>query len=531
MKKVFRGKAALAAAAAIVLFGLTACSAGNADAPTGQGGTTDAAPTAVVVDTSFDIKTLDPARSFEPTGTIVNHVLYQTLLTFAGDDVSKAVDGLASYELSDEDKVMTLTMKGDATFSDGTPVTVDDVVFSLERVQGIAGNPSFMLENVKVEKTSDTTLTLTSPKPNPTLVFLLPNPSLGIVNSKVVKENGGTTDKDDAAESFLNKESAGSGPYTLESFDATSQIVLNANAEYAGEQPAMSRIVLRNVNGETQKINVQSGQSQVAIDLNPDQVAQLDPATVTVNTAASRNTIYMMLNTDPSVSKATSDPDFVTAVKSAIDYDKVLALAGEGAERPGGLVPSMLMGALPTEKGLSKDVEAAKKSLEKSGYNGEKVTLHYANDVTVAGIALEPLAVTIQANLKAIGINLALAPSPEATELDNYRGGTEEMGIWSWGADYPDPSDYLVFLPGENVGSRAMWMPGDASNVEALRVAAEEASGDDERTAAYQALQVGLNEDGPFIPLLEPAMHIVTTKAITSVDSNLVWTVDLASIK
>ena len=526
MRSVFRPGVALAAAA-LALASLTACSGPSSDAPDGNG---DGA-TAVVVDTSFDIKSLDPARSFEPTGSIVNHVLYQTLLTFDGDDVSTVVDGLASYELSAGDTVLTLTMKGDATFSDGTPVTVDDVVFSLQRVQGIAGNPSFMLENVTVAKTSDTTLTLTSPAPNPTLVFLLPNPSLGIVNSAVVKKNGGTTGSDDAAESYLNGASAGSGPYVLESFDATSQIVLNANKEFAGDKPAMSRIVLRNVNGETQKINVQSGQSQVAIDLNPDQVGELDAATVNVITAASRNSVYMMLNTDPGVSTATSDPHFVAAVKAAIDYDKILALGGEGALRPGGLVPSMLMGALSTEQGLQHDVDAAKKSLADSKYAGEKVTLHYANDITVAGIALEPLAVTIQADLKAIGINLVLAPSPEATELDSYRGGKEEMGIWSWGADFPDPSNYLAFLPGENVGSRAMWKVGSAANVEALRADAENASGDDDRAAAYQALQVGLNTDGPFIPLFQPAVHIVTSTAITAVDSNLVWTVDLASIE
>jgi peptide/nickel transport system substrate-binding protein len=523
MRHHFLGRAVTAGVAALALLALAGCAPAG-DQPDKKEGAS------LVVDMSFDVKTLDPGRSFERTGTLVNHVLYETLLTFNGDDVSKPVDGLASYVLSDEDKVMTLTMKDGGAFSDGSPITVDDAVFSLQRVQGIAGNPSFLLDGVTIAKTSDTTLTLTSETPNPTLAYLLPNPSLGIINSKLLTENGGSVDSDDASESFLNGTSAGSGPYILESYDATSQIVLAANPEYRGDQPAYSRIVVRNVIGETQKLNVQAGESQVAIDLNPDQVAELSADELNVKSAPSRYTIYMMLNQDPSISTITSNPDFSTAVKSALDYDKILALAGKGAERPGGVVPSMFVGTLPTERGNQFDLAAAKESLKASGYAGEEVVLHYANDVTVSGIALQPLAETVQSQLKDVGINVTLAAAPEATELDNYRAGKEEMGIWSWGADYPDPQNYIAFAPGENLGKRAGWLAGDAERVERLRAAAQAASFDD-RGAAYEELQVALNEDGPFIALFQPVGNIVTAKSITGFTSNSVWTIDLASIE
>ena len=525
MKQIPLRRSALAAVAATTLvIGLAACG-------TGSNAASAEASSSVVIDTSFDIKTVDPARAFEPTGTIVNHALYQTLVTFAGEDVSKPVEGLASYAFSDHDKVMTLTMKSGATFSDGSPVTVDDAVFSLQRVQGIAGNPSFMLQDVTIAKTSDTTLTLTSPAPNPTLAYVLPNPSLGIVNSKVVKEHGGTTDKNDKAERFLNQTSAGSGPYVLESYDATSQIVLKANEAFAGQKPAKSRVVLRNVSGETQKLNIQSGESQIALDLNPDQVRQLDTKQLAVKTEPSRYTVYMMLNQDPDVSKITSNPKFSAAVKYALDYDQLLSLAGTGARRPGGLVPSMFVGALPTAKGNQHDLDAAKQALEDSGYGGEQVTLHYANDVTVSGIHLEPFAVTIQSQLKAAGINVTLAPAPEATELDNYRSGKEQMGIWAWGADFPDPTDYLVFLPGENLGKRAGWMKGASRILESLRSKAVTASGESVRNEAFQDLQVAMNSEGPFIPLFQPVANVVTTQAVTSTESNSVWAIDIASIK
>ena len=79
---------------------------------------------------------------------------------------------------------------------------------------------------------------LVSEQPNPALPRILPTPTLGIVNSDVVIENGGTdqpgADTDDTAEEFLNSTSAGSGPYILESFSTTSETVIARNPEYVG---------------------------------------------------------------------------------------------------------------------------------------------------------------------------------------------------------------------------------------------------------------------------------------------------------
>ncbi|MFZ4896671.1 ABC transporter substrate-binding protein [Plantibacter sp. Mn2098] len=485
----------------------------------------------LVVDASFDLKTADPNREYETTGSIVAKALYETLLTFNGEDVTTPVAGLASYEMNADNTVLTLTMKGGSTFSDGTPVTVDDAVFSLQRVQGVKGNPSFLLDGVTVAKTSDTTLTLTSDKPNPALPFILPNPALSIVNKKVVEKNGGTATADDKAEAFLNKTSAGSGPYTLESFDAASQVVFTANPKYTGTKPAYERIVLRNVQGPTQKLNVEAGDSQVALDLNPDQVGELDASKVKIIANASRYMIFLLLNQDPSVSKFTSNPKFLEAVKAGIDYDKIIDLAGKGSVRPGGFIPSIFNGALDAKDGNQFDAAAAKTALAASGYNGEEITLNFPNDITVQGLSLQSVAESVQAQLKTIGVNIKLAPAPVATELDAYRDGKETVGLWYWGPDFPDPSNYLVFTPGELVGLRAGWAAGADPTVTDLAAAAAAAGTTDERTAAYQALQKAQNASGPFIPLLQPAQNVVTATTIKTVPLNPVWTIDLAGIK
>ncbi|WGD37125.1 ABC transporter substrate-binding protein [Lysinibacter sp. HNR] len=507
--------------AATALF-LTACAGGS---PEGGGGARS-----LVVDASFDLKTADPNRQYETTGAIVAHALYETLLTFDGDDVTTPVDGLASYETNEDNTVLTLTMKGGAKFSDGSDVTVDDAVFSLQRVQGVQGNPSFLLDGVTVEKVDDSTLTLTSDEPNPALPFILPNPALSVVNQDVVEQNGGSATESDDAERFLNSQSAGSGPYQLESFDAASQVVLSVNPEYTGEKPAYDRVVLRNVAGPTQKLNVEKGESQVALDLNPDQVAELEGRDVNIISHASRYMIFLFLNQQESVSKVTSNPKFVEAVKHSIDYDRIVDLAGTGSVRPGGVIPSIFVGALTAGQGNQRDLEAAKTALSESGYSGEKVTLSFPNDITVQGLSLQSVAEAIQAQVSSIGINLELAPAPVATELDAYRGGTEQAGLWYWGPDFPDPSNYLVFAPGELVGLRAGWEAGADPVVTDLAAAARAAVGD-ERAPAYEAMQQQMNLSGPFVPLLQPAQNVVTVSSIVSVVTNPVWTVDLALIK
>lgn len=158
------------------------------------------------------------------------------------------------------------------------------------------------------------------------------------------------------------------------------------------------------------------------------------------------------------------------------------------------------------------------------------VKLEYPSELTVNGLSFQPLAERIQANLKEVGITVELAPAPITTALDNYRKGKEEMGLWYWGPDYPDPSDYLAFLPGKTVGLRAGWKPGAAKEIEAAGDAAATAIGDDKRKAAYADVQNKLNAAGPFIPLIQPSQNIVTAASVTGLEYHPVWTVDVADL-
>src|SRR5207249_764757 len=160
-----------------------------------------------------------------------------------------------SWTASRDAKTFTFDLKQNAAFADGTPLTAADVVFSFRRLVNLKGNPSFLLAGVTASAKGKYTVILRSKTPNTALPAILANPSAGIVNSKLVRQHGGTdaanASKADKAEKWLNSAGstgAGSGPYLLKSFSTTSQVTLQPNPRYWGsKKPAFGTVVLRNM--------------------------------------------------------------------------------------------------------------------------------------------------------------------------------------------------------------------------------------------------------------------------------------------
>jgi peptide/nickel transport system substrate-binding protein len=488
----------------------------------------------LVVDKSFDLKSFDPARTYEPTGQLLERPVYDTLLTYVEGDVKEPAPMVAeSYEASGDAKEFTFKLRDDVKFSDGTPLSAADVVYSLRRVKFIKSSPSFLMDGLTVTAPDRTTVVIRSETPNAAVPAIVTNPALGIVNSKVVQANGGDDSpnaaKKDQAERFLEKESAGSGPYVLDSYGATTQVTLRANTSYWGAQkPAFERIVARNVQAPTQKLNVQRGDSQIALDLSSDQLAGLDK-TLQVKTEPSPNLIFLFANANPKISEVTSTPEFRDAVRKAIDYEGFVQLGGRGARQAPGVIPSMILGALPESDAVTQDLAGAKEAVAAANAQGKPVVLEYPSDLTLNGLSFGPLAQRLQSDLADVGITVKLKPTPVATALDTYRAGKEEMGLWYWGPDYPDPAGYLVFTPGKLVGLRAGWPEGADPDLEAMATDASKQTGAS-REGIYQEIQRELNASSPFFPLMQPASNIVADSNLRGIVQNPSWTVDLAAI-
>jgi peptide/nickel transport system substrate-binding protein len=102
-----------------------------------------------VVDNSFAIDTTDPQRAFDPTASIVDRAVYDTLFTYRKNDLQHPVPLLVRSWTSRGARTFTFRLRRDVHFADGTPLTSADVVFSLGRLVNLKGHPAFLLAGVE----------------------------------------------------------------------------------------------------------------------------------------------------------------------------------------------------------------------------------------------------------------------------------------------------------------------------------------------------------------------------------------------
>ena len=499
-----------------------------------------AAGSTLVVDNSFTIKTADPQRAFDPTASIVDHAIFDTLFTYRKDDLAHPIPLLvSSWKATNGAKTFTFHLKRNVHFANGDPLTSADVVFSLNRLINIKGNPSFLLAGVTVKAAGAYAVVARSKTPNAALPAILANPSTGIVNSKLVKAHGGTAggnaSKADKAEQWFNSASslgAGSGPYALASYSTTSQITLTPNSRYWGaRKPSFSSVVVRNMIAATQLINVQRGSHEVAIDLAANQATSLKgKKNLNVSLKPSTWVFWLLANDNTAVSSVTSNKQWQKAVRFGLDYKSILSVAGPGAYQTPGIIPSMFLGALPSTAAVKHNAAKAKAALAASGVGGESVTLEYPSDLTINGVPFTTLAQKVQANLKAIGIDVQLSGSPTGTWLTKYRDGKMAFGLSLWGPDYPDPADYLTFAPGQLVGLRAGWTKGSDPAIEKIAAKALVTTSPGPRKALYRQFQAALNARGPYFPLMQPTQVFVSTSDLRNAVYNATYSIDVTAV-
>ena len=490
----------------------------------------------LVIDKVFDLATGDPHRELGMTGALVAKALYSTLLTFSGGDESRPVPLLAtSYTSSEDARTFIFKLRRDVVFSDGSPLTSADVVFSINRVVNLKSPPSTLLAGVSVSAPDASTVLLMSSEPFPSLPFILASPTIAIVNSKVVQGHGGTdapgADRADKAAGFLSGTSAGSGPYVLESFSTFSDIVLRANPRYWGPKPSYARVVIRNMSALTQLAYIASATDEVALDLSYVQAANLmRNRSVTIRTFTAPDVIFVFANDNPMVSSVTSNRHFQRAVRYALDYKAMVQVAGPGAVQAPGVIPEEVFGALPAWIAPRRDLDIARAEVVASGIKNPTVNLGFADDLAVNGLPMSVLARMITAELGDAGIKVNLAGSRATAAMADYSAGSQQLGLWSIPASSADPAGYIAFLPGRPVGLRAGWHAGADPSLESLGIQAGTTADMPTRAQLFQHMQGQLNEDGPFFPLLQPGRIIVSSNGISGIVFNPSWSIDIAAL-
>ena len=280
----------------------------------------------------------------------------------------------------------------------------------------------------------------------------------------------------------------------------------------------------------TQKVALESGDIDLATDLTPDQVVDLEnDEALGVFRGPGSWTHFLLMNRDTETGGPMADPLVARAVRYALDYQGYRDL-WEGSVTPGTNMWIGLAGAFGEEQALERDLELANELMAEAGYaDGFDTTLSYP-DMTFSGVNLSTNAQKIQADLAEIGINVTLNPGEVQVSLEEYRNGQQGFAYWFWGPDKLDPVDFLEFLPGGKVATeRTRWAPEMAEQevLELIDQASVE-SDPDARLELFTQLQAYAQESSAFAPFSVPAVQTAYGSDIEGYVWHPQWGLDVA---
>ncbi|CCD96287.1 putative ABC transporter substrate-binding protein [Bradyrhizobium sp. ORS 375] len=402
-----------------------------------------------------------------------------------------------SYSVSPDGLKITFKLRPDAKFQDGSPVTAEDVKWSLDRcvtapILGKAQLLTGSLTSADQFKVIDPlTIEVTLPKPDklalPNLATVYPI----IINSKLAKAHA--TAEDPWALNWTKENAAGSGAYIVETFKPGEQVIAKRNEAWNRGTPdkpaAFKRLIIQSVPEPATRANlVERGDADLVIDLQASDVQSLEgKGKLKVISTPQYNavTFISMNNTIPPFDNV----NVRRAIAAALPYDDMFkaALFGRGAPLYGatwadGKPPS---GGYPIPQPIKLDLERAKAYLKDAGMpDGFSTTFSF--NVGQAATA-EPMAALVKESLAKIGIKVDIQKLPDAqmsTAINEKKLPFFIEGIVAWlpSTDY----FYRNFYTGKQ-----RWNYSSTDNAELEKIAQEARFEADK--AKYEAQGKALN--------------------------------------
>src|SRR5712675_3421937 len=295
-------------------------------------------------------------------------------------DLDKITGELAeTYDVSPDGLKLTFHLRKDAKFQDGTPVTAEDVKWSLDRVvtAPVLGKAQLLTGSMtsadQFKVIDPLTFEVTLPKPDklalPNLATVYPI----IFNSKVAKEHA--TAEDPWATAWLKEHTAGSGAYQIDTFKPGEQVIMTRNEAWnrgtADKSAFFKRVIVQSVPEPATRANlVERGDADLTVDLQASDVQSLEgKGTLKVISTPQYNavTFISMNNTIPPFDNI----NVRRAIAYALPYDDMFkaALFGRGSPLFGATWadgrPSS--GAYPIPQPVKLDLEKAKGYLMEAG--------------------------------------------------------------------------------------------------------------------------------------------------------------------
>ncbi|MEA2776489.1 MAG: peptide/nickel transport system substrate-binding protein [Acetobacteraceae bacterium] len=349
--------------------------------------------------------------------------------------------------------VWEFKLREGVTFTDGSPFTADDVVFTLGRIPTVLNSPSsfnFAVKPIsKIEVIDAHTLRFHTTEPQPLMPYNLAN--VRIVSRKN-GEGAGTGDYNNL------KAAIGIGPYRVTDFIVGDHAVLRRNDSWWDKKPAWETVNYRAIaNNASRDAALESGDVDVIDQVPTRDVAQLrkNPK-LSILAVAGQRLIYLFVDTQrastpfaadlagkPMAENPLRDVRVRKALSLAINRDGIRDRIMDGFAAPTGqLTPQGASGYDPSVKPDPYDPAQAKKLLADAGLaNGFGLTLHGPNDRYVNDSAIVE---AIAQGWTRIGVKTAVDTMPSATFFSRALRAEFSVDLTGWASDSGEASSNLI---------------------------------------------------------------------------------------
>ncbi len=414
----------------------------------------------IIIGTTDTVASFDPADAYSTRDWEIIKNINEGLLKWEPGSGDKLVPAMAMDmpEISDDGLTYTFTLKDGIKFGDGTDLTAQIYVDSINRVLTVGPDCPNGVADALATPYVDS---VEAPDAK-TVVFHLKQPVayfLQILASATYTPANPNKFPADACELFPEAPIYGTGPWFVSQFTPQEQIVFEPNPYYEGDYPAqVKQVIVRFFSDpQTEALAIQNGEIDVAWRfLGPELFGQLQGVSgLTASTINGGSIRYLILN---HTMAPTDDPNVVKAIASAIDRNEIADTVFGGQVNPiYSMVPPGFLGASESFDTMyaSPDLDAARQYLQDSGYSeSNPLELEMWYPPEHYGASTAAWMQVIQKQLEATNmINVTLQSQEWSTYVTTLTGGEAyAVGVLGWFYDYPDPSNYLepfIFNGGE----------------------------------------------------------------------------------
>lgn len=488
MKKRTLGALALGLAASLAL---TACAGGGEETP--------------AHDDTLRIGTMTKPTSLDPIDAIGGampyfQAVYDTLILRAPDGSFEPM--LATeWSYNDDQTVLSLTLRDDIAFDDGTAFDGAAAVANLERFRDGGGANAAYLAGTEIAMVDDTHITITLPAPDPGLEFYLSDAAGLMANpTKFDTEDALVTTPD------------GTGPYVLDTADTAigTTWAYDRRDDYWGEESDFSTLTISAFDNENAIVNgLKTRQLDSALVQTADQqLAAEQDTSLTAQDVLFDFQGVLLFDRGGALTPALADPKVRQALNFAVDRETLLSVVRDGR----GEVTSQVWG-VDTE-GYDETLddyyaynpEKAKELLAEAGYaDGFEIVLP-----RLTTIVTDNIATALSTDFAAVGVTLTWQDVDNSTALKQIFVDREFSAmVMNMGQS---SSDWIVYSSLIAPGTFNFFGTTDET-VQTLSAEAR-ALPADQAADTYAALNTHIVEDAWFLPFYRMTYKLITVPGI-----------------